>query len=79
MLAPVGNTGGLIGNFQYQCLMQLSVLPVAFCHGAGATNDEAYAHAAHNALLYLTITTKKDNDKLYTFIAFSYVLFDSSD
>ena len=59
VLARVGNTGGLIGNFQYQCLVQLSVLPVAFCHGAGATNDEAYEHAAHNALLYLKITTKK--------------------
>ena len=74
MLAPVGNTGGLIGNFQYQCLVQLSVLPVALSHGAGAsndvlpvalshgagaTNDEAYANAAHNALLYLKTTTKK--------------------
>ncbi|KAI0222979.1 hypothetical protein LSAT2_025765 [Lamellibrachia satsuma] len=35
------------------------IAEVAFCHDAGATNDVAYAHAAHNALLYLKITPKK--------------------
>ncbi|KAI0231756.1 RISC-loading complex subunit tarbp2 [Lamellibrachia satsuma] len=44
---------------QYQCLVQLSALPVAVCHGTGTTKDEAHAHAAHNALQYLKIMTKK--------------------
>ncbi|CAH0555249.1 unnamed protein product [Brassicogethes aeneus] len=42
-----------------QCLVQLSVLPVAVCYGTGATPKEAQARAAHNALEYLKIMTKK--------------------
>lgn len=43
---------------QRQCLVQLSTLPVAVCHGTGQTVDEAHAHAAHNALQYLKLMTK---------------------
>nr|XP_022307308.1 RISC-loading complex subunit tarbp2-like [Crassostrea virginica] len=43
---------------QRQCLVQLSTLPIAVCHGTGQTVDEAHAHAAHNALQYLKLMTK---------------------
>ena len=43
----------------YQCLVQLSSLPVAVCHGVGRTVDEAQLVAAHNALQYLKIMTRK--------------------
>ncbi|XP_022189837.2 RISC-loading complex subunit tarbp2 isoform X3 [Nilaparvata lugens] len=42
-----------------QCLVQLSTLPVAVCHGQGATSKEAQTQAALNALEYLKIMTKK--------------------
>ena len=44
---------------QNQCLVQLSTLPVAVCYGTGATVKEAQSAAAHNALEYLMIMTKK--------------------
>ncbi|XP_055850180.1 interferon-inducible double-stranded RNA-dependent protein kinase activator A homolog isoform X2 [Episyrphus balteatus] len=44
---------------QCQCLVQLSTLPVAVCHGSGATLNDAQRHAAQNALEYLKIMTKK--------------------
>ncbi|XP_054286754.1 interferon-inducible double-stranded RNA-dependent protein kinase activator A homolog isoform X1 [Macrosteles quadrilineatus] len=44
---------------KYQCLVQLSTLPVAVCHGSGTTSKEAQTAAAHNALEYLKIMTKK--------------------
>lgn len=42
-----------------QCLVQLSTLPVAVCYGVGSSSKEAQANAAHNALEYLKIMTKK--------------------
>uniref|UniRef100_A0A182IZ74 DRBM domain-containing protein n=1 Tax=Anopheles atroparvus TaxID=41427 RepID=A0A182IZ74_ANOAO len=42
----------------YQCLVQLSTLPVAVCHGTGKTIVEAQMHAARNSLEYLKIMTK---------------------
>lgn len=42
-----------------QCLVQLSTLPVAVCFGTGLTPKEAQASAAHHALEYLKIMTKK--------------------
>ncbi|XP_021207536.2 loquacious isoform X8 [Bombyx mori] len=42
-----------------QCLVQLSTLPVAVCHGAGLTSKDAQSSAAQNALEYLKIMTKK--------------------
>jgi len=44
---------------KYQCLVQLSTLPVAVCHGSGTSSKEAQTVAAHNALEYLKIMTKK--------------------
>ncbi|XP_017152560.1 interferon-inducible double-stranded RNA-dependent protein kinase activator A homolog isoform X3 [Drosophila miranda] len=44
---------------QFQCLVQLSTLPVGVCHGTGPTAREAQRHAAQNALEYLKIMTKK--------------------
>lgn len=44
---------------QRQCLVQLSTMPVAVCHGVGKTTDEAHAQAAHHSLQYLKIMTKK--------------------
>ena len=38
---------------QRQCLVQLSTMPVAVCHGVGQNTDEAHAQAAHHALQYL--------------------------
>nr|AFA41504.1 tar RNA binding protein-like protein [Laodelphax striatellus] len=42
-----------------QCLVQLSTLPVAVCHGQGGTSKEAQTEAALHALEYLKIMTKK--------------------
>ncbi|XP_058177370.1 RISC-loading complex subunit tarbp2-like [Anopheles ziemanni] len=39
----------------YQCLLQLSTLPVAVCHGTGKTILDAQMHAARNSLEYLKI------------------------
>nr|NP_001285894.1 loquacious, isoform F [Drosophila melanogaster]AHN54408.1 loquacious, isoform F [Drosophila melanogaster] len=44
---------------QFQCLVQLSTLPVGVCHGSGPTAADAQRHAAQNALEYLKIMTKK--------------------
>lgn len=44
---------------RWQCLVQLSTLPVAVCYGAGSASRDAQAAAAHNALEYLKIMTKK--------------------
>ncbi|XP_012169165.1 interferon-inducible double-stranded RNA-dependent protein kinase activator A homolog isoform X3 [Bombus affinis] len=44
---------------KYQCLVQLSTLPVAVCYGCGVTSKDAQASAAQNALEYLKIMTKK--------------------
>ncbi|XP_064613874.1 interferon-inducible double-stranded RNA-dependent protein kinase activator A homolog isoform X2 [Liolophura sinensis] len=38
-----------------QCLVQLSTMPVAVCHGTGATIDDAHGQAAHNTLQYLKV------------------------
>lgn len=42
----------------YQCLVQLSTLPVAVCQGSGKTSKTAQTSAARNALEYLKIMTK---------------------
>lgn len=44
---------------KFQCLVQLSTLPVAVCYGCGVTSKDAQASAAQNALEYLKIMTKK--------------------
>lgn len=44
---------------KYQCLVQLSTLPVGVCHGSGDTPADAQKMAAQNALEYLKIMTKK--------------------
>lgn len=46
-------------NGKSQCLVQLSTLPVAVCYGSGSNSKDAQASAAHNALEYLKIMTKK--------------------
>ncbi|XP_062546654.1 interferon-inducible double-stranded RNA-dependent protein kinase activator A homolog isoform X1 [Armigeres subalbatus] len=43
---------------RFQCLVQLSTLPVAVCHGSGNTAKEAQTAAARNSLEYLKIMTK---------------------
>ncbi|XP_055596312.1 interferon-inducible double-stranded RNA-dependent protein kinase activator A homolog isoform X2 [Uranotaenia lowii] len=43
---------------RFQCLVQLSTLPVAVCHGSGHTALDAQAAAARNSLEYLKIMTK---------------------
>lgn len=43
---------------RFQCLVQLSTLPVAVCHGSGTTAKEAQVAAARNSLEYLKIMTK---------------------
>lgn len=45
-------------NGHFQCLVQLSTLPVAVCQGAGANKTVAQISAARNALEYLKIMTK---------------------
>lgn len=42
-----------------QCLVQLSTLPVAVCHGTGCSSNEAQVNAAENALDYLKIMTRE--------------------
>lgn len=44
---------------QHQCIVQLATMPVAVCHGLGQSKDAAHANAAHNALQYLKIMTKR--------------------
>ncbi|XP_011500654.1 PREDICTED: interferon-inducible double-stranded RNA-dependent protein kinase activator A homolog [Ceratosolen solmsi marchali] len=44
---------------KYQCLVQLSTLPVAVCYGSDVSSKDAQAAAAQNALEYLKIMTKK--------------------
>ncbi|VEN58551.1 unnamed protein product [Callosobruchus maculatus] len=46
-------------NGHCQCLVQLSTLPVAVCFGTGKTSKDAQGSAAHLALEYLKIMTKK--------------------
>ncbi|KAE8750709.1 loquacious isoform C [Frankliniella occidentalis] len=43
---------------KFQCLIQLSTLPVAVCYGCGHTSKEAQSAAAQNTLEYLKILTK---------------------
>ncbi|XP_067000301.1 protein Loquacious [Anabrus simplex] len=50
------NEKSFCGDFQ--CLVQISSLPVAVCYGQGATSKEAQFSAAHCALEYLKIITK---------------------
>uniref|UniRef100_A0A182SZU0 DRBM domain-containing protein n=1 Tax=Anopheles maculatus TaxID=74869 RepID=A0A182SZU0_9DIPT len=45
-------------NNEFQCLVQLSTMPVAVCHGSGLTIQEAHAYAARNSLEYLKIMSK---------------------
>ncbi|XP_052893222.1 RISC-loading complex subunit tarbp2 [Anopheles moucheti] len=45
-------------NGKYQCLVQLSTMPVAVCYGSGITVPEAHARAAQHSLEYLRIMTK---------------------
>lgn len=44
---------------QKQCMVQLGSFPVAVVHGSGETTDHARYQAAHNALQYLKIMTRK--------------------
>lgn len=46
----------------FQCLVQLSTLPVAVCYAIGKTVDEAQANAAKGALEYLRLMTKKTHN-----------------
>uniref|UniRef100_A0A0A9Z8W2 Putative RISC-loading complex subunit BRAFLDRAFT_242885 n=2 Tax=Lygus hesperus TaxID=30085 RepID=A0A0A9Z8W2_LYGHE len=43
----------------FQCLVQLSTLPVAVVHGSGPSSKDAQTSAALNALQYLKLMTKK--------------------
>ncbi|XP_049279556.1 RISC-loading complex subunit tarbp2 isoform X1 [Anopheles funestus] len=43
---------------EFQCLVQLSTMPVAVCYGSGLTIQEANMRAAQNSLEYLKILTK---------------------
>lgn len=43
---------------KFQCLIQLSTLPVAVCYGCGHTSKEAQSAAAQNTLEYLKILSK---------------------
>lgn len=45
-------------NF-FQCFVELSVVPVAVCHGLGETEADAKADAAFNALEYLKLRIKQ--------------------
>lgn len=44
---------------QYQCIVQLSDIPAVICYSTGSTLYEAHSMAAHNALQYLKIMTRK--------------------
>ncbi|XP_056633206.1 uncharacterized protein LOC130442826 [Diorhabda sublineata] len=52
----------------HQCLVQISTLPVAVCYGTGKTPKEAKASAAHHALEYLKIMTKKQNSLYFPMV-----------
>ncbi|KAL2081624.1 hypothetical protein ACEWY4_023477 [Coilia grayii] len=49
------NIDELTVNGQYQCLVQLSTMPVTVCHGTGITCSNAQNDAAHSALQYMKI------------------------
>lgn len=51
---------------KFQCLIQLSTLPVAVCYGSGHTSKEAQSAAAQNTLEYLKILTKLWRDSQCT-------------
>ncbi|XP_063069430.1 interferon-inducible double-stranded RNA-dependent protein kinase activator A homolog [Engraulis encrasicolus] len=51
------NIDELTVNGQYQCLVQLSTMPVTVCHGMGVTCSNAQNDAAHSALQYLKIVS----------------------
>ncbi|KAJ8352008.1 hypothetical protein SKAU_G00234840 [Synaphobranchus kaupii] len=42
-------------NGQYQCLAELSTMPVTVCHGTGISCGNAHNDAAHSALQYIKI------------------------
>ncbi|GAB1598085.1 interferon-inducible double-stranded RNA-dependent protein kinase activator A homolog [Argonauta hians] len=42
----------------FQCFVQMTVVPVAVCHGTGPTVEEGHGKAAHNALQYLKAVNK---------------------
>lgn len=44
---------------KFQCLVQMKTEPLAVCYGIGSTSKEAQADAAHNALEYLKLMTRK--------------------
>lgn len=44
---------------EFQCLLQLSTVPVAVCHGTGSSVGEAQSSASFNALEYLKVMTKR--------------------
>ena len=44
---------------QYQCLLPLSLTPIAVVYGSGSSYQEAQKQAAYNALQYLKLMTKK--------------------
>ncbi|KAF7709589.1 interferon-inducible double-stranded RNA-dependent protein kinase activator A homolog isoform X2 [Silurus meridionalis] len=44
-------------NGQYQCLVELSTMPVTVCHGTGLSCSNAHNDAAHSALQYMKIKT----------------------
>ena len=44
---------------EVQCLVQISTMPVAVCHGTGRDQANANNQAARNALEYLKIMIKK--------------------
>jgi len=46
-------------NGEVQCLVQISTMPVAVCHGVGVDQSAANNIAARNALEYLKIMVKK--------------------
>ena len=46
-------------NGEVQCLVQISTMPVAVCHGVGGDQSAANNAAARNALEYLKIMVKK--------------------
>jgi len=48
-------------NGEVQCLVQISTMPVAVCHGVGGDQSGANNAAARNALEYLKIMVKKSN------------------
>ena len=45
-----------------QCLVQISTMPVAVCHGAGHDQTSANNSAARNCLEYLKIMVKKSTN-----------------